>query len=420
MPKELERFHISAILHGFSLTTASDSDIVHPPEDVQAPPEAGTDVHYEGFFEFPDTGEDPFTRVSFLRANAVQLRESDITNNALRDLATLIGLLVREEGHHVQLYNDLKQAEETKKAVDLLRDNPASLPSTEFGLHEGSEGKLYLRVRKLSLCAPNHLHLRAAQKEVPYWIMDSEASLFVIVQDLMRDVLGLQLPASQLQPSDSGSLPIESGYDTTNPINAQFTFGNSLVTVKGTPVTKPGAAGAASHGAYNVTIGGGNRADPLISPEVPTVESADPVPQIPRFKLGDINVTQTSPSSDGPAAISALFRDFKLKLISDPEAKKHGAEAATNNFSLGVSRDFDDRINSISRDTPETGEVVLGGGFDPTNHPTSAITLQSTDMGIAFNGTKERSDYKLRIGPFLFDVVVSGGIPDFILRDVLI
>ncbi|KAL8272239.1 hypothetical protein Esti_003833 [Eimeria stiedai] len=394
----------------FLVTAASEPEIVHLPEDVRPPTEAGIDVHYQGFFEFPDTGEDPFTRVSVLRANAVQVRESDITNNALRDLATLIGLLVREEAHHIQLHNDLKLAEETKKAVDMLRDNPASLPSTGYGLDEGSTGALHLR-------------------------------------DLMRDVLGLQLPQSQLQPPDERSLPIQFGYDTMSPINAQFTFGNSLVTVKGTPVTKPGAAGAASHGSYNVTIGGGNRADPIISPEVPTVENAEPVPQIPRFRLGDINVTQSAPSSDGPAAISALFRDFKLKLISDPESKKYGAEGATNNFALGVTRDFDDRINSISQkigpysvkldtdladdrnhgysakvtgDTPQTGEVILGGGFDPTNHPTSAITLQSTDMGIAFNGTKERSDYKLRIGPFLFDVVVSGGIPDFILRDVLV
>ncbi|KAL8428706.1 hypothetical protein ACSSS7_007050 [Eimeria intestinalis] len=370
---------------------ASESDIVHPPEDVQPPPEAGEAVHYEGFFEFPDTGEDPFNKVSVLRANAVVVRESDITNNALRDLATLTGLLVREEAHYVQLHNDLIQAEEIKKAVDLLRDNPALLPSTGYGLHEGSEGELYLR------------------KEVPHWIVDSESALFVITQDLMRDVLGLQLPESQLRPPDERSLPMQFGYDTTSPTSTQFTFGNSLVTVQSIPVTKPGAAGPTSHGSYNVTIGGSNRADPLIEPEVPTVENAEPVPQFPRFNLGEVKVTQTPASTDGPAAISALFRDFKLKLISNPEAKQHGAEAATKDFALGVTRDFDDRINSISR-----------GGFDPTNHPTSALTLQSNDMGIAFNGTKERHDYKLRIGPFLFDVVVTGGIPDFILRDVLI
>ncbi|KAL8440285.1 hypothetical protein Efla_004981 [Eimeria flavescens] len=447
------------------LTGASDSQIVRPPEQGPPPPSGSLDVHYEAAFELPDNGEDPFSRVSFLRANAVVIRDSDVTGSALRDLATLVGLLIREEAHHVQLQNDLKHAGETKKALDLLLTNPALLPTTEYGLHENEEGALLVRVRRLVESPCLRRFSFAEQREVPYWMVDSESPLLALTQDLMRDVLGVTLPESQLVPPDARTLPIEFGYDTTKRRIAHFTFGDSFITLQSSTAFKPETGGSTSHGFYNISIAGGNRADPNATPETPTVENTVPVPQIPRIRVGDVNVVQ-SPPSQSPATLATTFRDFNLKLISDPEAKKHGAEANMQNFGIGVTRDFDDRINSITRksnqishfilackaalasekigpysvkldtdladdrhhgysakvtsNTPQTGEVVFGGGFDQTNHPTSAITLQSSDMSIAFNGSKEKSDYKVRIGPFLFDVVVTGGMPDFILRDVLI
>lgn len=81
----------------------------------------------------------------------------------------------------------------------------------------------------------------------------------------------------------------------------------------------------------------------------------------------------------------------------------------------------DDRNHAFSgkltAQTPQTGEMVFGGGFDAVNTPTAAVTLQSTDMGISFNGSN-KAGYTVRIGPFVFDVAMSGGLPEFTLQDI--
>lgn len=102
----------------------------------------------------------------------------------------------------------------------------------------------------------------------------------------------------------------------------------------------------------------------------------------------------------------------------------HFASERVGPYSVQLDSDLaDDRNHAfnakITADTPQTGKMVLGGGFDETDSPTTAVALQAKDMGIAFSGSKARRDYNLRIGPFVFDVVMTGGLPEFILRDIL-
>lgn len=68
--------------------------------------------------------------------------------------------------------------------------------------------------------------------------------------------------------------------------------------------------------------------------------------------------------------------------------------------------------------TPQTGKVVFGGGFDDTNFLTTDLALEARDMSIAFNGKRGEPGYHVRIGPFVFDVVINNELPEFILREV--
>lgn len=115
-------------------------------------------TQYEGSFNLPAAGEDPFSHFAHLRANAMAVKSSYISEDMRQWLTELVRGLVHEEAQHVQLENDLRLIEETKNAVDVLHDNPAMFPSTRYTLREGSEGELYVRVRdrKATLSVPHH------------------------------------------------------------------------------------------------------------------------------------------------------------------------------------------------------------------------------------------------------------------------
>lgn len=184
------------------------------------------------------------------------------------------------------------------------------------------------------------------------------------------------------------------------------------------------------------------------------------------LRLGELQLSQNaSKAPDGSGTIAAGFRDFKVKLTTDPNGRRHGAESGTSDFHVAVSRDFDDRINVIKRkfidassckraktllsasdstqdysvqletdladdknhaysgkityETPQTGHMVIGGGFDEMNHPTSALAMDSRDVGLTLNARREKGNYTLRIGNFVFDVVMNRGIPEFMLKEIL-
>lgn len=95
------------------------------------------------------------------------------------------------------------------------------------------------------------------QTEVPFWVVDSEAALALIVQDVIKDVLGVKLPRVYLPaPGDEEEiLPIEFGYDATMRRTVKLSFGDSMVTVTSGKALKSGGAVGVSHGLYTVTVG---------------------------------------------------------------------------------------------------------------------------------------------------------------------
>lgn len=89
-------------------------------------------------------------------------------------------------------------------------------------------------------------------------MIDAEPALLLVVQDVMKDVMGTELPNIDTStPEDSGDkvLPVQFGYDTTRRRTVQFFFGNSMVTVTCGKTLESGGAIGISHGSYNVTVG---------------------------------------------------------------------------------------------------------------------------------------------------------------------
>lgn len=85
-------------------------------------------------------------------------------------------------------------------------------------------------------------------------MVDAETALTLIVQDVVKDVLGAPLPKLKPPLPEEHALPVEFGYDTTNRRTARFAFGNSVVTVTSGAALKSGGAVGVSHGTYNVTV----------------------------------------------------------------------------------------------------------------------------------------------------------------------
>lgn len=55
-------------------------------------------------------------------------------------------------------------------------------------------------------------------------------------------------------------------------------------------------------------------------------------------------------TSAGPGSIVASYQNTRIKFNTHPEGRRHGAEFGNKDFVLGVTRDFDDRINIVNRE----------------------------------------------------------------------
>lgn len=67
--------------------------------------------------------------------------------------------------------------------------------------------------------------------------------------------------------------------------------------------------------------------------------------------MGTVPLIQAKIStSAGPGSIVASYQNTKIKFDTHPEGKRHGAEFGNKDFVLGVTRDFDDRINIVKRE----------------------------------------------------------------------
>ncbi|CDJ32903.1 LOW QUALITY PROTEIN: uncharacterized protein EMH_0014150 [Eimeria mitis] len=394
------------------LTIASELERTDPPQTETDSPSSTENLQYEGLFALPADGADPFDGVSFL-ANAVALKKSHVGDEMLQNMAGLIQELIHEEAHNIQHQTDLWLISQTKIAVDTLHKNPAAFPATGYSLQEGSNGALY-------------------------------------VKDVMNDVMGMALPglSAATPPEDRrGDFPIDFGYNTTHQRTVKFSFGDSEVTVACDKILHSGATVGVSHGSYAVTIHGSNNSKEGTNAPGPPVVDTGLSPTNPNdIVFGAPPMPQARIStSAGPGSIVASYQNTRIKFDTHPEGKRHGAEFGNNDFVIGVTRDFDDRINIVKHEvgpysilletdladdkdhaysgrltakTPQTGRLVFGGGFDETNYPTTALALEARDMSITFNGKRGDPGYNVRIGPFVFDVVLSNGLPEFILREV--
>lgn len=103
-------------------------------------------LEYKGSFDLPAEGADPFNSLSILRANAVALKNADMSAETLSNIAQLVKTLVQEEASNIQHQSDLWLIEKTKRAVDLLYSSPTLFPTAEYALREGNSGKLYVMV----------------------------------------------------------------------------------------------------------------------------------------------------------------------------------------------------------------------------------------------------------------------------------
>ncbi|OEH80670.1 hypothetical protein cyc_05464 [Cyclospora cayetanensis] len=367
-------------------------------------------------------------------------------------LAQLVQTLVREEAMNIQHQSDMWLIEETKKAVDLLHNNPSAFPASGYSLREGSRGELYVRVRgkRRHLLALPSVHAFVTQKEFPFWMMDAEAALQLLVADVMNDVMGTTLPQAPPQPidPDAGELPIKFGYDMNDRRTVKLSFGDSTVAIKCGKTLHTGGAVGVSHGSYMVTIGGSaNSTESTIATGQAVVHSSiTPDTVQHEVTVGTMHAMQTQISqTNGPGTINAIIRDAKLKVETHPEGKRHGAEFKYKDFVLGVTRDFDDRVNilehkgdgyqwrletdladdqnhafsgKIKGNTILTGDMVFGAGYDAENQPTAELAMSARDIGVRLNGSNGHNSYRVQIGPFTFDVILSQGLPEFILREV--
>ncbi|CDI85674.1 hypothetical protein, conserved [Eimeria praecox] len=402
----------------YLLTIASEFEKIGPSQTDTTSPAETENLQYEGLFTLPADGADPFDGVSILRANAVALKKAHVSDEVLQSMTQLVQQLIHEEAHNIQHQTDMWLISQTKNAVDTLHTNPAAFPATGYLVQEGSNGALHV-------------------KRPP--------------EDL------------------TGDFPTEFGYDTANRRTVKLAFGDSVVTVVCDKTLHSGAGVGVSHGSYSVTINGRNNSAEGTTPAEP-VEAGSPTS--PDDNQTAITVG-TGPlfqakigAATGPGSIVASYQNTRIKFDTHPEGRRHGAEFGNGNFVLGVTRDFDDRINIVKRKfnghwceytveiketrfasdevgpysiqletdladdknhaysgtltakTPQTGKMVFGGGFDETNYPTTALTLEARDMSINFNGRRGDPGYNVRIGPFVFDVVLSNELPEFILREV--
>lgn len=127
---------------------ATARELENPPQaDNDTPAETG-DPQYEGLFALPADGADPFAGVSILRANALALKKSHISDEVLQSMTQLVQELIQEEAHNIQHQTDLWLISQTKSAVDTLHTNPVEFPVTGYSLQEGANGALYVKVRK--------------------------------------------------------------------------------------------------------------------------------------------------------------------------------------------------------------------------------------------------------------------------------
>ncbi|CDJ46245.1 hypothetical protein, conserved [Eimeria brunetti] len=412
------------------LTVASELNETNPSQTDADPPTATWDLLYEGLFALPAEGADPFDGVSILRANAVALKKSHVSNEVLQNMTQLIEELVHEEAKNIQHQTDLWHIAQTKNAVNTLHKDPAQFPDTGYSLQEGTNGTLYVK------------------KDVPYWMVDAESALTVIVQDVMYDVMAMTLPGlnASVPPEErTGDFPIEFGYDMANHRTVKFAFGDAEVTVVCSKTLHSGGDIGVSHGVYAVTINGSSDSTARKpAPAPPAADGTGPPPYDLVLGTEPMIQARISPSA-GPGSIVASYQNTKIRFDTHPDGKRHGAEFGNGDFVLGVTRDFDDRINIVKHEvgpysilletdladdrnhaysgrliakTPQTGRMVFGGGFDETNYPTTDVALEARDMSITFNGRRGDPGYNVRIGPFVFDVVLSNGLPEFVLQEV--
>lgn len=162
------------------LTSANEIKNMQPSQtDINSPPKSGGPL-YEGLFALPADGADPFDGVSILRANAIALKRSHVSDEVLESMAQLIQELIHEEAHNIQHQTDLWLVSQTKSAVDTLHTNPAVFPATGYSLQEGSNGVLYvkvsIRIRIFFLLASQHKKSSSRQTFPTGWWMQKQLS----------------------------------------------------------------------------------------------------------------------------------------------------------------------------------------------------------------------------------------------------
>ncbi|CDJ43410.1 hypothetical protein, conserved [Eimeria tenella] len=340
---------------GSQLATAGDFTGVDSSQSDEFADFSGAteNIEYEGSFSLPADGADPFSRVSILRANAISLKNSHISSEMLQSLGELVQALIQEEAQNIQHQSDLWLISETKKAVDLLHNNPSLFPATGYSLHEGPNGVLFVKVSEMGMEWHFSSH-QLLQTDVPYWMVDAEAALRVIVQDVMSDVMQMTLPmVSEPPPEEKETdFPIEFGYDSTDRRSIKFAFGDSTVTVTCGKTLQLGGAVGVSHGSYTVKVESGNNTTEGTINAGPVAVHSSVAPDNVQHdvSVGTMQVMQAriNPSA-GPGSIVASYQDARIKFDTNPEGKRHGAEVGNKDFLIGVTRDFDDRINIVKR-----------------------------------------------------------------------
>lgn len=134
------------------LTAASASKYLPSQPVGSLPVSVNETIDYEGSFQLPSEGDDPFALVSILRSNASALKAADTNAEALARMAKLIKALIQEEASNIQHQNDLWLIGRSKRAVDMLHSNPLFFPSSDYTLYERNSGALFVRVRRRKMC----------------------------------------------------------------------------------------------------------------------------------------------------------------------------------------------------------------------------------------------------------------------------